>query len=123
MAACYSPGADNKVGFELPFDLKTGEVRPEIWEAWLKFDPVKMLEKPEYLDALKQLKGRYLDAGSRDEFSLHLGARIFASKAANLGVKVHHEEFEDGHMNINYRYERSLAYLWRIIGEKTPGDS
>ncbi len=118
MAACYSPNPDKKDGFELPFDLKTGEIRPEIWEKWLQFDPVVMLDNPRYLDALKQLKGHYLDAGTRDEFSLHLGARIFAKKAASLGVKVHHEEFDDGHMNINYRYDRSLAYLWQIIGEK-----
>lgn len=116
MAACYSPKPGG--GFELPFDLKTGEIKPEVWERWLEFDPVLMLDKPEYLDALKTLKGRYLDAGSRDEFSLHLGARIFASKAARLGVKVHHEEFDDGHMNINYRYDRSLAYLWQVIGDQ-----
>jgi enterochelin esterase family protein len=114
MAACYSPKAGG--GFDLPFELKTGELRPEIWEKWLEFDPVLMLDKSEYLAALKSLKGCYLDAGSRDEFSLHLGARIFASKADRLGVKVHHEEFDDGHMNINYRYDRSLAYIWQTIG-------
>ena len=116
MAACYSPASE--AGFELPFDMRTGELRPEVWEKWLQFDPVMMLDDPRYLDALKQLKGRYLDAGTRDEFFLHLGARIFAKKAANLGVKVHHEEFDDGHMNINYRYDRSLAYLWQILGDK-----
>ena len=26
-------------------------------------------------------------------------------------VEVVHEEFEDGHMGINYRYDRSLGYL------------
>jgi S-formylglutathione hydrolase FrmB len=118
MAACYSPTPGSRDGFELPFNMRTGEIRPEVWEKWLQFDPVRMLEKPEYLDALKRLKGCYLDAGTRDEFSLHLGARIFTAKAASLGLKVHHEEFDDGHMNINYRYDRSLAYLWQIIGDK-----
>ena len=27
------------------------------------------------------------------------------------GVDVVHEEFEDGHLAINYRFDRSLAYL------------
>ena len=27
------------------------------------------------------------------------------------GIEVVHEEFEDGHRDTGYRYERSLAYL------------
>jgi hypothetical protein len=27
------------------------------------------------------------------------------------GVEVVHEEFEDGHMGVNYRFERSMGYL------------
>jgi hypothetical protein len=27
------------------------------------------------------------------------------------GAEVIHEEFDDGHMGVNYRYERSLQYL------------
>ena len=112
MASCYSPTEE---GFELPFDLKTGEIRPGIWGRWLDFDPVFMLDQPEYLEALKGMKGAYLDAGIHDEYNLHLGARIFVDRAAQKGVQVHHEEFEAGHSNINYRYDNSLPFLWEAL--------
>ncbi len=118
MAACYSPHEDGAglPPFDLPFDLYTGELKEEIWQCWLQHDPVQMLQQPEYQANLKQLKLIYLDAGTRDEFNLHLGARIFVQKARALGLSVHHEEFEDGHMNINYRYETSLAKIWQAFG-------
>ena len=112
MAACYSPLGNT---FELPFDLYTGEIRPATWDRWLDFDPVVMLDQPEYLEALKDMKGAYLDAGTRDEYNLHLGARIFVARATAKGATVHHEEFEAGHMGINYRYDVSLPFLWNAL--------
>jgi hypothetical protein len=32
------------LGFELPFDIRTGEIRTEIWQRWLIFDPLRMVE-------------------------------------------------------------------------------
>jgi enterochelin esterase family protein len=116
MAACYSPNPDGT--YELPFELYTGELKPEVWERWLEHDPVYMLDKPEYAEALRQYRLVYLDAGTRDEFNLHLGARIFVKKLKKLGINCHHEEFEAGHMNINYRYDTSLSYIWKALGEK-----
>lgn len=120
MAVCYSPLEDGDTstpcGFELPFDIHTGEINWEIWRKWLEFDPVRMLDKPEYLAALKGMRGAYLDAGTKDEYNLHLGARIFVQKAHAKGVtNLHHEEFDAGHMNINYRYDNSLAYLYKAL--------
>jgi enterochelin esterase family protein len=118
MAACYSPHPVDQQGnppFDLPFDLRTGELSQEIWQRWLEYDPVEMLNQSQYVENLKQLKLIYLDAGTRDEFNLHLGARIFVQKARSLGLKPHHEEFEDGHMNINYRYDTSLAKIWEVL--------
>ena len=37
MCAAYSPRPDGTV--ELPFDLETGELDPEVWARWLRFDP------------------------------------------------------------------------------------
>ena len=39
-AACYSADPDGTV--RLPFDTATGELIPEIWERWLRWDPVRM---------------------------------------------------------------------------------
>ncbi len=106
MASCYSPRGKS---FDLPFDPGTGELLPAVWRRWKAWDPINML--PRYAANLKQLKLVFLDCGRRDQFALHHGARIFASKARALGVRVVHEEFDDDHSNISYRYDRSLSLL------------
>jgi enterochelin esterase family protein len=106
MAACYSPNGSD---IDLPFDLETGELRPDIWAKWLAHDPVRMVEY--YADALRSLDLLFLDAGTRDEFFLDIAARILSKKLHELDIKHVHEEFDDGHMNISYRYDRSLEMI------------
>ncbi len=106
MSACYSPnGAD----FDLPFDLKTGEIREDVWARWLGHDPVRLVEK--YAENLKSLKLLYVDAGTRDEFALDLGAKILCERLKKFDVQHIHEEFDDGHFNISYRQNRSLELI------------
>lgn len=114
MAACYSPNPDAAHGFDLPFNPATAELDSTIWARWLEWDPIHLVGR--HLDALKSLRLIYLDAGTKDEFNLHLGARIFCNKLAKFGVKHTHEEFDDGHMNIPYRYDYSL----KAISEAMP---
>jgi S-formylglutathione hydrolase FrmB len=113
MAACYSPNAASPFGFDLPMDEKTGEIRADVWERWLAEDPVQMV--PHHAQALRSMKAIYLDAGLKDEWNLHLGARIMCSRLDALGVKYIHEEFDDGHMGVVYRYDRSLTVLAKAI--------
>ena len=72
------------------------------------------------LSALRAASLVYLDCGTRDEFHLHLGARIFARRLREMGIQPIHEEFEDGHMRITYRYERSLSLLWQVFRDRHP---
>lgn len=109
MSACYSPNAESEWGYDLPFDLLTGEMRWDVWERWLKHDPVRLVENA--VDNLKSLKLLYLDAGTRDEFALDIGARILSRKLHDHAIPHVHEEFEDGHFNISYRYDRSLELI------------
>jgi enterochelin esterase family protein len=109
MSACYSPNPEAGLGFDLPFDLETGEIDFAVFSQWLEHDPVRMIEK--YAGALKSLKLLYLDAGTNDEFALDLGARIFVEKCKKLNIPYVHEEFSDGHFNIGYRYDRSLELI------------
>jgi enterochelin esterase family protein len=113
MSACYSPNADSPWGFDLPFDLKSGEIRHEVWQRWLEHDPVRLVEKDVdgAVENLKSLKLLYLDAGTRDEFALDVGARILSKKLLDAGIDHIHEEFDDGHFNISYRYDRSLELV------------
>ncbi len=113
MSACYSPNENSEVGFDLPFDLpfdlETGEIQADVWKRWLENDPVRLVEK--HAADLKSLKLLYIDAGTRDEFALDLGARILCKKLKDFDVPFIHEEFDDGHMQISYRYNRSLELI------------
>jgi S-formylglutathione hydrolase FrmB len=110
MASCYSPNPKRKeYNFDLPFDIKTGEMIPEVWNKWLKFDPVRLVEK--YKNNLRKLKMIFVDCGTRDEFNLYAGARIYCDKLKKNGIKFIHQEFNDGHMNIQYRYDVSFKYI------------
>jgi len=110
VAACFSPNADGTV--DLPFDPATGVLRSAVWQRWLDWDPVRMV--PAYADALRGLRAIWIDAGTRDEYYLDLGAEAFRSALRDVGVAdglVHFELFEAGHGGIDYRYPMSLAWL------------
>ncbi|MBC7900616.1 MAG: esterase [Saprospiraceae bacterium] len=106
MSACYSPSGTD---FDLPFDPETGEIRQEVWARWLEHDPVRLAEK--YAENLRSLHLLFIDAGTRDEFALDIGARILSKKLREIEVPHIHEEFDDGHFNISYRYDRSLQMI------------
>ncbi len=110
VAACFSARADGSV--DLPFDPATGVIRPAVWQRWLDWDPVRMV--PEYAEALRGQRAIWVDAGTRDEFHLDLGASAFRAALTDIGVAdevVHFELFEAGHGGIDYRYPMSLAWL------------
>ena len=109
MAAAYSPEPGAPLGLALPFDPETGAIRPEVWARWLAHDPVRFV--PASLEAFRRLRTVYLDCGTRDEFRLRWGARMVARSLREAGIEVTHEEFDDGHRGIDYRYGRSLGLL------------
>lgn len=115
MAACYSPDAAQPGGFALPFDLATGEIDRAVWSRWLEWDPVRLLEHAPHVAALRALSLLHVECGTRDEYALDIGARIFSARLTALGVAHSHEEFDDGHMGINYRYDRSLPSLYGAL--------
>jgi enterochelin esterase-like enzyme len=108
-AAAYSPDEASPVGFVLPFDPHTGRIRPKIWERWLAFDPVRMIEH--HADALRKARLLFLDCGSRDQYALQLGARQLHERLTALDVPHVYEEFEDDHSGVQYRYDVSLPRL------------
>jgi S-formylglutathione hydrolase FrmB len=114
LAAAYSPDAARPHGVALPFDQATGELDEAVWRRWKAWDPVE-LARP-HADALRAMKLVYLDAGTRDEHALDLGARILSARLAGLGVPHVHEEFDDGHRGTAYRYDVSLPRLAAALG-------
>ena len=114
MSATYSPRAGEPLGLDLPFELQTGALREDVWARWLANDPVRLI--PQRIDNYRKLSSFFIDCGTRDEFNLRWGTRMIAAALKKAGVAHVHEEFEDGHMGINYRYERSLGYLVPRLG-------
>jgi enterochelin esterase family protein len=102
MAAAYSPAPASALGFELPFDLATGELVPAVWERWLAFDPLHAVEH--HVAALKSLDLLHLECGLRDEFHLQWGLRRLVRKLAEHGVPFSHEEHDGGHFGLDARY-------------------
>jgi S-formylglutathione hydrolase FrmB len=112
VAACFSADDDGTV--HLPFDPRTGQLVPDVWQRWLAWDPVRMV--PAYADALRGLTAIWVDAGKNDEWYLDLGAEAFVAELAKIGVTdVAFELFDGTHMAIDYRYPLALAYLARRL--------
>jgi S-formylglutathione hydrolase FrmB len=107
MAACYSAEEDGSV--TLPYDVETGRLIPEVWERWLAWDPVRMI--PKHAEALRSLVAIWIDAGTKDEWFLDIGAVAVKKELEALGIESRFELFDAGHGAIEYRYPKSLAYL------------
>ncbi|MBO0774740.1 MAG: enterochelin esterase [Actinobacteria bacterium] len=115
VAACFSAREDGSA--ELPFDPRTGVLRPDVWQRWLDWDPVRMV--PRHASELRGLKAIWIDAGTRDEWFLDLGAAAFRAALRDAGVAddvIRFELFDATHMGIDYRYPLSLAWLCQRIG-------
>lgn len=115
MAAAYSPNAATEpFGIDLPVDVETGAFREDVWKRWLEHDPLRILER--HAEALKSMRLVYLDCGTEDEWHLHHGARMFVRRLHELGIAHEHQEFDDGHMNVTYRYDVSLPKMGAALG-------
>ncbi|HSR87272.1 MAG TPA: alpha/beta hydrolase-fold protein [Streptosporangiaceae bacterium] len=110
VAAAFSARDDGTV--ELPFDPRTGVVRPEMWQRWLDWDPVRMAAT--YAAALRSLRSIWIDAGTRDDYFLDVGAEAFRAELRAIGVDeaaIRYELFDATHAAIDYRYPMSLAWI------------
>lgn len=106
-AAAYSAG-------ELPFEVETGEIIPEVWADWLAWDPVEMAKQDRFAQALRGMRAIWIDAGKSDEYYLDLGAIAFRDAVAAAGVPddiVHFELHAGGHFGTSWRYPLALAWL------------
>ena len=115
MAACFSTDADGAV--QLPFELDTGRLRPEIWERWLALDTVRMAAA--HAEALRSMRAIWLDGGRNDEFGLDLAMQAFRDELAAAGVaddRVQFELYDGGHGNSAWRYPLAIAWLADRLG-------
>jgi Putative esterase len=114
VSAAFSAREDGTV--ELPFDPRTGVLRPQVWQRWLDLDPVRMVAG--HAGTLRSLRGIWIDAGTRDDYFLDVGAAAFRSELRAIGVPddiIRFELFDATHASIDYRYPMSLAWLCQRI--------
>jgi S-formylglutathione hydrolase FrmB len=111
VAACFSARDDGTP--ELPFDPRTGALVPDAWQRWLDWDPVRMV--PTYADALRSQRAIWIDAGTKDEWFLDLGAEAFRDALRDIGVAdevIHFVHVENAtHSTIDRQYAKALAWL------------
>lgn len=109
-AAAFSPREDGEV--DLPFRLDTGELVHAVWERWLAFDPVRIVQqRPEALHAARAI---WIDAGRDDEYRLDLAATAFHAAVLGAGVSEDALFFElhpGGHRGTNWRLTLSIPFL------------
>ncbi len=112
MCAAYSANEDGSI--DLPFDVETAEVKPDVWERWLAWDPVRMARTEQHAASLRGMRAMWIDSGKSDEYYLDLGAIAFRNAVAAAGVPddvVRLELFPGTHRGLGYRYPLSLAWL------------
>jgi S-formylglutathione hydrolase FrmB len=114
MAACYSPNKDAALGFDLPFELTAGRRIDSVWQRWLTFDPLVMVEK--YAENLKRMELLHLECGMKDQFHLQWGLRLLTRKLSALGVPHDHIEHPGSHFDINDRYPPLIHKLASSLG-------
>lgn len=104
ISACYAPNPDSPLGFELPFDVRTGRLITEVWAKFLPHDPVNMVER--YADNLRKLRYRFVDCGNQDQYHLYLGARQLSEELTKHGIDHIYEEYDSDHFWLRREQER-----------------
>ncbi len=112
-SAFYDPDPTKFLSMQLPLDPHTGEFIPERWNNWLAHDPVVMFDT--LGENLRKLKLIYMDCGDHDNFRIHFGMRRFAKKLKAAGIPHEYDEFDDDHMDVDYRMDVFLPKLARTL--------
>jgi pimeloyl-ACP methyl ester carboxylesterase len=113
LAPCYSPRTSPAPLFgELFFDLQTGQIREEIWEEYLRWDPIRGVTQTDS----KKLENSFfvLDCGTEDEYGAQLGHRQIAEKMTHQGISHHLMEFSGKHSGNDWRYIERLKHVFKF---------
>jgi len=112
--SCFMPNPNVPViKGDLWFDLDTGALIKDTYKRLLAWDPVRMVDR--FVAELRSLVWIHLEAGSADEFALHLGHRQLANKLEGHGIAHLHDEYPGKHGGHHYRMVERIALMVRAM--------
>jgi enterochelin esterase-like enzyme len=110
MCACYAPNPKVKtIMGDLFFDIKTGAIIDAVWQKFLQWDPVRMVEQ--HIPALAQLSSIHLDCGLQDPYGMQWGHRQIATKLKNADISVNINEYPGKHGGHSWRNIERIKIL------------
>ncbi len=110
MCPCYMPNPHvPHIKGDLWFDLETGALIDEPYQRLLAWDPLNMVDH--HVTDLKSLRWIHLEAGTKDEYGLHLGHRQLAAKLRGLGIEVTVDEYPGKHGGHHHRMPQRIARM------------
>lgn len=110
MCSCYTPNPHvPHIKGDLWFDLDTGELIDDVWKRLLAWDPLFMIDH--HVTELRSLSWIHLEAGTEDEYGLHLGHRQIAAKLRALGIDHVIDEYPGRHGGHHYRMPERIARM------------
>jgi enterochelin esterase family protein len=107
-ALVYGSNPKSPQGFDLPIDMETGALDQAVWERWLAYDPLRMIEDRNQQGALRQLKALYISAGTFDEYQSQVGARLFSRKLQAYHIPHVFEELPITHSGSEAPWDTAL---------------
>lgn len=118
-SACYSPNPDKPPFYvDLPVAFPSGELVQEVWDRWLRFDPV--INYRDRLDNLRKLAGILLDVGCYDDYRLQWGHRLLSHRLGEAGIAHDATEHTGNHGGRSReRYQLTLQWLSRALAPGT----
>jgi S-formylglutathione hydrolase FrmB len=114
-AASFDPDPSQFHGIRLPVDFHTCEIIEERWSNWLRWDPLRMVDRLEHQENLRKLKAFFIDCGDIDQYNMVYGSRIMHRKLEAAGIPHTYEEFHDDHSSVDYRMDISLPLLAKAL--------
>ncbi|MBI4161482.1 MAG: hypothetical protein HY509_03450 [Acidobacteria bacterium] len=115
MCACFAPNLEVPLlRGDLYFDLETGDMVPQIWEKFLAWDPIHMVDR--HVKNLRTLEWIHLEAGRQDEYGLQLGHRQLARRLRRIGVECLVEEYPGRHGGHHYRFGHRVRRMLERMG-------
>ncbi len=116
MCSCFTPNPHvPHIKGDLWFELETGVLIDDVWKRLLAWDPLHMIDH--HLTELRSLSWIHLEAGTDDEYGLHLGHRQLAAKLARHDIAHVIDEYPGPHGGHHHRMADRIA---RMVDRLSP---